>query len=78
VTINTAAAQRALDVLNKKQALLVQQAGTYIEEGVKITQAAIQAGQVSSRPARASARSSARPPMRGASSARRPSRSSMR
>lgn len=43
VTVNTAAASRALDVLNKKQQLLLQQAGSYIEEGVKITQAAMEA-----------------------------------
>lgn len=43
VTINVNAASRALDILNKKQALLVERAGTYIEEGVKITQAALDA-----------------------------------
>ena len=43
VTISTAAASKALDILNKKQSLLTEQAGTYIEEGVKITQAALDA-----------------------------------
>lgn len=43
LTINTAVANKQLDILNKKQKLLVEQAGTYIEEGVKITQAALDA-----------------------------------
>lgn len=43
VQLNTAAANRALDILNKKQQTLVEKAGTYIEEGVKIVTAASQA-----------------------------------
>lgn len=43
VTINTAAASKALDILNKKQQMLVEKAGTYIEEGTKIVTAVMQA-----------------------------------
>jgi hypothetical protein len=42
VTINTAGAARALDVLNRKQSMLLEKAGTYIEEGVQITRSAME------------------------------------
>jgi hypothetical protein len=43
LTIHTASAQRALEILNRKQQQLVEKAGTYIEEGMKIVSAANQA-----------------------------------
>jgi hypothetical protein len=43
VTINTAAASRALDILNKKQQMLLQLAGSYVEEGSKIVTTMLQA-----------------------------------
>jgi hypothetical protein len=42
LTINAAAANRTLDVLNKKEQQLVALAGTYIEEGAKIASVLIQ------------------------------------
>lgn len=43
VTINTAAASRALDVLNKKQQQLLALAGSYVEEGAKVITSMMQA-----------------------------------
>jgi hypothetical protein len=42
VTLDTAAAQRALDILTTKQELLVQQAGSYLEEGTKVREFLLQ------------------------------------